>query len=210
MQLTDSIQNNYFTDVKTAKEYQAGLPEMVPGTEDWPTNYAWVTYPMPSSVHDGYEMFVRHYFAVVDNEVSREAAGDFLRWHFLEDVVEEFPKDYDYWLRDGFSINRDETDRFLLRYIDGEVELSVDPELPADVQEYILDEQRLHNSRCGQEQYEKTWEFIREGDHFQYFRNDIFDVMYEEAGRYFSGSITASQAAEYIQNRVSIYLAEQG
>jgi len=164
---------------------------------------------MPSSVHDGYEIFAGHYFTVANNERSRKAAAEFLRWHFLEDVVEEFPKDYNYWLRDGFSINRDETDRFLLRYIDGEVELSADPELPADVQEYVLNEQRLHNSRCGQEQYEKTWELIREGDHFQYFRNDIFDVMYEEAGRYFSGSITAEQAAEYVQNRISLYLAEQ-
>jgi len=34
--------------------------------------------------------------------------------------------------------------------------------------------------------------------------------MNEEAYRYFDGDITASQAAEYVQNRVSLYLAEQG
>ncbi len=32
----------------------------------------------------------------------------------------------------------------------------------------------------------------------------------EEAERFFYGEITAKQTAEYVQNRVSIYLAEQG
>ena len=39
---------------------------------------------------------------------------------------------------------------------------------------------------------------------------EITDVIREEALRYFSGEITAEKAAEYIQNRASIYLAEQG
>ena len=39
---------------------------------------------------------------------------------------------------------------------------------------------------------------------------DILFVVEDEAFRYFSGEITAEKAAEYIQNRVSIYLAEQG
>ena len=67
----------------------------------------------------------------------------------------------------------------------------------------------IKNRKCGQEQYDLTWECIRRGDHFQYFRNEVFDVMYEEAGRFFSGSITAKQAADYVQNRISLYLAEQ-
>ncbi|MBR4866862.1 MAG: hypothetical protein IKU11_09245, partial [Clostridia bacterium] len=37
----------------------------------------------------------------------------------------------------------------------------------------------------------------------------IMDIVNEEAASYFSGHISAEKAAEYIQNRVSIYLAEQ-
>lgn len=37
----------------------------------------------------------------------------------------------------------------------------------------------------------------------------IIDIVSEESASYFSGHITAEKAAEYIQNRVSIYLAEQ-
>ena len=197
--LQDSIQNNYFTDVKAAKEYQANPPQSGQKPR--------VIYPMPSSVHDGYEMFASHYFAVVDNKESREAAGDFLRWHFLEDVVEEFPVNEmfasmtSYGMR-IFSVNRDETDRYLARNINSHIEVEeVNDENFYDV---------LYNMMCGQEQYDKTWEIIRQADHFQYFRNEVFDVMMEEACRYFSGDITAKQAADYVQNRVSLYLAEQG
>ena len=38
----------------------------------------------------------------------------------------------------------------------------------------------------------------------------VYDVMVEEAYRYLAGVITAKQAADYVQNRVSLYLAEQG
>ena len=64
--------------------------------------------------------------------------------------------------------------------------------------------------RCGEEQYEITWKYIESADHLQYYENEIHKVIYEEAGRYFGGMITAKQAADYVQNRISLYLAEQG
>ena len=45
---------------------------------------------------------------------------------------------------------------------------------------------------------------------YLYTDNEIMKVMREEALRFFAGELTAEKAAEYIQNRVSIYLAEQG
>ena len=54
------------------------------------------------------------------------------------------------------------------------------------------------------------WNALSSADHYIYCDEDILAVIEEEAFRYFSGAITAEKAAEYIQNRVSIYLAEQG
>ena len=51
---------------------------------------------------------------------------------------------------------------------------------------------------------------ILSSDHFYCRENPVYDVIAEEASRFFRGEITAAQAAEYVQNRVSIYLAEQG
>ena len=201
--LMDSVQANWFTDVSKAKDYDAGysVPEGV-----LYSNPAIVHFPIPSSVHDGYEMFVPHYFAVVDNDESVEAAAEFLRWHFLEDkVLKEIPPKELNSFPDGFSVNQEETDRYLRRNIDGFIEVSSDSNLDAIDKFYI----ESHNLGCGQEQYEITWAYIDACDHFEYFRNEVFDVMYEEAGRYFAGSISAKQAAEYTQNRISIYLAEQ-
>ena len=57
----------------------------------------------------------------------------------------------------------------------------------------------------------QTQNTINHADYFRYIRrNELCKVLNEEAGRYFTGEITAEKAAEYIQNRVSIYLAEQG
>lgn len=36
----------------------------------------------------------------------------------------------------------------------------------------------------------------------------VYEIVMEEAAGYFSGSLTAQQASEHIQNRVKIYLAE--
>ena len=45
---------------------------------------------------------------------------------------------------------------------------------------------------------------------YLYTENEIMKVMREEALRFFAGELTAEKAAEYMQNRISIYLAEQG
>ncbi|MBQ2750583.1 MAG: hypothetical protein IJF34_12445, partial [Clostridia bacterium] len=196
--LQDSMMNNHFLDAKKAKEYLASLPDQEEGV----VKGAWVDYPIPSSVYDGFEIYVPEFYAVVNDEESREAVGEFLKWHFLENVIEEFPKNSNVDLY-PLSVNQGETDRYLARNIDGFVEIT------EEMEEGIKFMYEIKNRKCGQEQYDLTWECIRRGDHFQYFRNEVFDVMYEEAGRFFSGSITAKQAADYVQNRISLYLAEQ-
>lgn len=91
-----------------------------------------------------------------------------------------------------FPINQAECERFLSRNLtrDGE---DAETRLPIE-----------------RRRYEDTWKINRNTDHYAYWRNAVYDVMTEEAYRYFAGDITAKQAAEYVQNRISIYLAEQG
>ena len=67
-----------------------------------------------------------------------------------------------------------------------------------------------HGIEAGSEDRALTEEWIRKADQFVYIHSELHEVLTDEATRYFAGEITASQAAEYIQNRVSIYLAEQG
>ena len=55
-----------------------------------------------------------------------------------------------------------------------------------------------------------TEEWIGKADQFIYFNKELNEILNSEANRYFAGEITAKQAADYVQNRVSIYLAEQG
>ncbi|MBR4865775.1 MAG: hypothetical protein IKU11_03740, partial [Clostridia bacterium] len=193
---------NLFIDVASARAYlseKAGVNlEKLP--ESTGEVRAEVIMPFPSSVHDGYEIWAEQYFAVVDKEASREATAEFMKWHFLEDVVGEIAPDdpeadhMDFDLKGmyRFSINLAETERYVGRNLtwDG-----------ADKETRLPVEQRW---------YEDTWKMIRQADHLAYYRNAVYDVVMEEAYRYFKGEITAKQAAEYVQNRISLYLAEQG
>lgn len=196
--LGDSLSSDYVENREEAEDYIKRADQLL--EEDLPFFRKQVIFPLPSSVYDGYEIFTPHYFAVVRNEESQDAAGEFLRWHFLDDVVETFSDSE--WYGDLFSINRDENDRYLKRKLEGIVEVPENLSAAEWIYHYEM-------SKMGEAQYKKTWEVIEKADHFQYFRNDVFDAIYEEAGRYFAGNTTAKQAAEYMQNRISLYLAEQ-
>ena len=131
--------------------------------------------------------------------------------HFTEDVIEEFEQNSSIVLEmEHFSINQQENDRYIGRNRNGMIEEEINPAWDDDMKDFVAMNNAYDATRCGQESYENTWKMIRQADHFQYFRNEVFDVIYAEAGRFFSGSITAEQAAEYVQNRISLYLAEQG
>ena len=177
---------NDFADYEGAKVYNG--------------EYASVAYPFPSTAHDGYDIESYDYFCVVDREESQEAAREFLMYHFLEDMIGEIPPDdsgmsneelYEAGYRE-LPINQAECERVLSRNLALEGE---------EFEERLVMERR---------RYEDTWKIIRSADHFWYFRNAVFDVMMEESLRYFTGDITAKQAADYVQNRISLYLAEQG
>ena len=198
--LQNTLPSNHFDNVEDAREYLAGFPE-----EQRESKEAWVYYPLPSAVYDGYAIGGLPFYAIVNKEEKLEAAADFIRWHFIEDV-EEFTEET--W-RTQIPINRDEADRYLKQNVDGVEHLEIDPSMSANLQNKIEELNETMDLLGGVEQYYRTWAMIRQADHFRYFRNVVYDVMHEEASRYFAGDITLDQAADYIQNRVSLYLSEQ-
>ncbi len=221
--LWDGVQSYRYTDVKKALERQAEIPK----TEGIGSPETWVQldFPMPSRVHDGYGILAHNLYAVAENEESREAAGDLLSWLILELKEEEFPEKEvvffrsiaTQWEGEGFYINRSETERYLRRLLNGYVDpeeevnkMTEESKKIAVVVNIIRRQAQIHNSKCGKKQYDTTWEYIKNADHLQYTHNEIFAVLQEEAASYFAGQITAKQAADYVQNRVSLYLAEQG
>lgn len=57
---------------------------------------------------------------------------------------------------------------------------------------------------------EELKQYIRNADHYASSKSPVIEVVMDEATRYLKGEITAEKAVEYIQNRVQIYLDEQG
>ena len=220
--LKDAVQNYRFTDAAEAQEYQKGLPEPVNGIYG-PTTWVQVDFPMPSRVHEGFAIDPHNLYAIVDHEDTKEACADFLGWLILEDVEEEFKENDErplYPTRKGwdrFSINRDETDRYLKRLWDchrdpEEEAANSHPEIASkhpdarDMARYIAQD---FNAKCGEDRYEVTWDYINKADHLRYYQNDIHTFIRIDAQKAFSGFYTPEEAAEKIQKRVSQYLAEQ-
>ena len=52
-------------------------------------------------------------------------------------------------------------------------------------------------------------ELVERADKLAIYDDSAMDIILEEAGAYFAGAQSAWQAAEYVQNRLSIYVAEQ-
>ncbi len=192
------IQPTQYDSIEEAKAYLASLPE---GQRE--SAWALVYFPLPSAVYDGYAIDAVPFYAVVNREENLEAAGEFMRWHFMDDVEKTTD---DVWIQ--LSINRAESERYFTRNISAADRIDVST--PRKMQEYLAGRDEGQEIEAAVDRYIRTWEVIHQADHFKYFRNDVYNIMHEEASRYFFGLITLDQAAEYIQNRVSIYLAEQG
>lgn len=52
-------------------------------------------------------------------------------------------------------------------------------------------------------------ELVERADKLAIYDDSAMDIILEEAGAYFAGAQSAEQTAEYVQNRLSIYVAEQ-
>ncbi|MBO4406619.1 MAG: hypothetical protein J5849_02885 [Clostridia bacterium] len=158
-----------------------------------------VALPLPG-VRGGYSLSGAPYFAAVKNGEKEEALSAFVRFYYLESYLLDcgFPEET------GFSIRRDEFEAELNRDLSGQ---TADPpereeELQEEDDEWKAEERVLR---------EKTRAMIEGAARFSSsYRDEVADIVEDEALRFFRGEITAGQAAEYIQNRVMIYLSEQG
>ncbi|MBR0143497.1 MAG: hypothetical protein IJM21_04910 [Clostridia bacterium] len=151
-----------------------------------------ILVPSPTNMTAGYYIVPDQTYGLVKNGEAREDAGGFMEWILSEEsqkrVVEEIGDCF------GMPVR-----------IDSYQELT-ETMKTADKEGYTgLSDQEL-------EDYYREYERIYQGaEHYYVHGNSaIAGMIREEANRYFSGEVTAEKAAEYIQNRVSIYLAEQG
>ena len=137
---------------------------------------------LPTGEHDGCAIYSSSLISVVDNETYIAGGTEFLRFIFL---------------RCGFPDG----------YGQGKIYLPINR---AELDDYLGLKETTANATLEQ-QKSMTARYIDGADHYAYaWQNDLVDICNEEVARYFSGEITAEKAAEYIQNRVQLYLDEQG
>ena len=140
--------------------------------------------PGPSDRWKGSDMAAPYFVGIAANASSPEGTGEFIKYLLLphlEFVGDE--KDLGRW-----CVNKEAFEAKLLRGSGEAGDASSEKKKAADAVRTA----------------------IFESDHFYCRENPVYEVIAEEASRFFRGEITAKQAAEYVQNRISIYLAEKG
>ena len=173
----------------TGKKIPEGFVEKIPRIHDLEYEQS-VLFPYPSTYnahHGGSAIEAQLFYGIVTGSERREEALRFMEYMLLE-VTEP----------DGIYV-------------------SVAQKAIEKVIEEYLEEYRRVGEETGTDfspltdQTVPIYRSIVAGSYgYLYTENEIMKVMREEALRFFAGELTAEKAAEYMQNRISIYLAEQG
>lgn len=209
--MSDEEMNNYFREQELAIRNDKALTAEI-GIYDVREyirqkygnfNEEWCLVGMPSNDGHGARIMLDNCFAVMANSENKEAAWEFINMFFTEEYQEniygvptlksEFEKKLDTTMEKPFYIDNDgkkhEYDDTY--YIDGE-------------------EKDITLPQLSQEERDELEEYILSAKSKSTFYNqDIYNIIEEEAEKYFKGSCSAEDAASAMQNRVSILLSEQ-
>ncbi|MBR4865246.1 MAG: hypothetical protein IKU11_01050, partial [Clostridia bacterium] len=150
-------------------------------------------FTLPSALYDGYGARTPYFLGAIVGKNNQNGAKTFVEFFLTQTLITDFGMTTFITIRqDEYDAIRNGTyiETFLPDFIPGE-----SPYMPPNW-DPITDE--------------KSNTLITGVDHFlDGYYGDVQNIMLEEAGRYFVGDITAEQAAEFIQNRISLYLAER-
>ena len=157
-------------------------------------------FPWPSAAHKGNMIHAPYLIGVAANSGNEEGARAFLRHMFTENLREwDLYAIHPNWTMENgrellFSINVTECER----------------DITIPVEYYKANGLENYDKKAEKESMALVRSLLENADFYDYGSNGIYDVLYSEAQKVFAGELTSEKAAEYVQNRVSIYLAEQG
>ena len=164
--------------------------EDVKGSEKTTSPYGLdgMLFPSPTEKDGEFALLPDMVFGVTAYSDVKEGAGEFLEWLLsptCQDLTEEMSVSVA-----GMPVRISSF-------------LKMEEEKAAEVSEFY---QRIDWGKAA----EDGLALYQSADHYGGFGSEISKIVEEEGLRYLHDEITAEKAAEYIQNRVSIYLAEQG
>lgn len=143
-----------------------------------------VLLSLPTAKGDCPAVATDFFIGITAEEKYREAGAELIRWLFEECDFEET----------------------FTNAVTGEKLSVIESECAAS-----LEMDKSFEDKSYEEVRDWEWNEISRANRFMpVYRNEMMDVIYDEAFRYFAGEITAEKAAAYIQNRVQLYLDEQG
>jgi len=149
----------------------------------------------PATNRNGHSISVRNTYAITSTCADKDGAWSFLRTLLTKDWQSE----------NTFDMPTNKT-VFYER-----LEEAQNPEDPANYGEWVLDNNvMIDYYPLTQEDADKLIALIEQITHVENNDMALLNLILENATDYFNGLITAHDAARIIQNRISIYVSEQG
>jgi len=139
----------------------------------------------PSTNRDGSKFNISHGIAITSTSNDIEGAWDFVKTLFTE----EFQREYIHW---SFPVNKFVFNERLMEAMEAPASLT-DDALSSDIAEQLMSLINTITSTTGHGASEEIWDIVREG-----------------AMDFFNDTKEVHEVSRIIQNRVSIFLAEQG
>ncbi|MBR6762187.1 MAG: extracellular solute-binding protein [Clostridia bacterium] len=157
----------------------------IKGTEKPFTSYGLpgTLFPSPTQQNTGLTIKPDYLYCVMEQSEKKQSCADFLNW-YLSDEIQQYAVEQNIW---GLPVRRETLQRL------------------QDTAHDMISDQWEDAVFAA---YKTLVPLAESADHYAGYKA-INSVIEEEALRYFAGDITVEQAAEYVQNRVSLYLAEQ-
>lgn len=139
-------------------------------------------------------------------------------WEFLREILLPQSRENEYFYPGSFPVNKEDFTAVVNRAMEKEWQLDENGEKvlddsgqPIEVSKggWMIDDMEISIYAMKQEQLDRFMELYQSIDAVSGSDDTIIGIVEEETELFFQGDKTAEQAAEIIQNRVSLYVSEQ-
>jgi len=155
----------------------------------------------PTSNGNGNKIGFGSGYAITADSAVKDGA-----WEFIKQVYTEEKQDK---LSYAFPVNMNSFNKMA----EASTKPYVDPETGEQYDwysQYYIGDQVIDIGNMSKEEVESCKEFILNIDSPVQYDNKVYEIVEEEAQSYFEGKQTAQEAADMMQNRIQIYISEQG
>ncbi len=160
-----------------------------------------VGYPTASENSNGGRINPNFTIAIASNSAYQSQAWDFCKSLLTEEAQEELS-----W---SLPVRREAFDKIAEKAIKPDTYIDEEGNEVEVPYTFYRGEEEITVPTPTQEDVDKIKAYLESVTESSYYNEQVYNIVYEEASKYFAGDQTSQAAADMIQSRASLYLSEQ-